>query len=78
MTQTKLSAKQKQIHRLREQPYGCQGKNGGMRQSGLGINMYTLIYLKWITKKVLLYGTGNSAQGHVAAWTGGECIHVYV
>ena len=44
----------------------------------LGINMYTLIYLKWITKKVLLYGTGNSAQGHVAAWTGGECIHVYV
>ena len=27
-----------------------------------GINMYTLLYLKWITNKDLLYSTGNSAQ----------------
>ena len=26
------------------------------------INMYTLLYLKWITNKDLLYSTGNSAQ----------------
>ena len=43
--------------------------------------MYTLLYLKWITNKVLLYNTGNSAQCHVAAWMGGESggegIHVY-
>ena len=34
--------------------------------------MYTLLYLQWITKKVLLSSTGNSAQGYVAAWMGGE------
>ena len=27
-----------------------------------GIHMYTLLYLKWITNKVLLYSSGNSAQ----------------
>jgi len=26
-----------------------------------GMYMYTLLYLKWITSKVLLYSTGNSA-----------------
>ena len=38
---------------------------------------YTLLYLKWITNKGLLYSTGNSA-----AWMGGDFegkwIHVYV
>jgi len=46
------------------------------------INMYTLLYLKWITNKVLLNSTGNSAQCYVAAWmggeSGGEWIHIYV
>ena len=37
-----------------------------------GIDMYTLLYLKWITNKVLLCSTGNSAQCYVAAWMGGE------
>ena len=27
-----------------------------------GIDMYTPLYLKWITNKDLLYNTGNSAQ----------------
>ena len=27
-----------------------------------GTDMYTLLYLKWITNKDLLYSTGNSAQ----------------
>ena len=43
---------------------------------------YTLLYLKWITNKDLLYSTGNSVQCYVAAWTGeefeGERIQVYV
>ena len=34
--------------------------------------MYTLLYLKWITNKDLLYSTGNSAQYYVASWMGGE------
>ena len=37
-----------------------------------GIHMYTLLYLKGITKKDLLYNTWNSAQCYVAAWMGGE------
>ena len=28
----------------------------------LGIGMYTLLYLKWITNKDLLYSTGNPSQ----------------
>ena len=41
-----------------------------------------LLYLKWITKKDLLYSTWNSAKCYVTAWIGeefgGERIHVYV
>ena len=44
--------------------------------------MYTLLYLKWITSKDLMYSTWNSAQCYVAAWIGkelgGGCTHVYV
>ena len=32
-----------------------------------GMDMYTLLYLKWVTNKVLLYSTGKSAQCYVAA-----------
>ena len=31
----------------------------------LGIDMCTLLYLKWITSKDLLYNTGNSTQYYV-------------
>ena len=43
-----------------------------------GIDMYRLLYLKWITNKDLLYSTENSAQCYMAAWTGGECGGVRV
>ena len=36
------------------------------------MDVYTLLHLKWITNKDLLYSSGDSAQGHVAAWVGGE------
>ena len=46
-----------------------------------GTNMYTLLYLKWITNKHLLYSIANSAPYYVATWVGrgfgGEWIHVY-
>ena len=46
------------------------------------MNMDTLLYLKWITNKDLLYSTWNSAQRYVAAWMGEEFgeerIHVYI
>ena len=34
------------------------------------MDMYTLLYLKWVTNKDLQYSTGNSAQCYVAAWMG--------
>ena len=37
----------------------------------IGVIMCTLLYLKWITNKDLLYSTGKSAQCHVAAYKGG-------
>ena len=47
-----------------------------------GMDMCTLLYLKWITNNDLLYNTGNSALCYVAAWMGGEFgrewMHVYV
>ena len=46
------------------------------------MDVYTLLYLKWVTNKDLLYSTGNSAQCYVAAWMEGqfegERVHVYV
>ena len=31
----------------------------------LGMDVYTLLYLKWVTNKDLLNSTGNSAQYYV-------------
>ena len=46
------------------------------------MDVYTLLYLTWITNKDVLYRTGNSAQCYVAAWIGGEFeeewIHMHV
>ena len=74
-----LLTKQKEIHRLRKQTYGCweEGIVGDF-----GKVMYTLLYLKWITNRDILYSTWNSAQCYVPALMGGtfgrEWIHVYV
>jgi len=40
----------------------------------LGNDGYTLLYLKWITSKDLLFSTGNSPQCSVAVWMGGGFI----
>ena len=44
--------------------------------------LYTLLYLKWITKKDLLYSSWNSAQCYMRAGMGGrfeeEWIHIYI
>ena len=82
---TKMNFLTKQTHRLRERSYGCgAGENGGngIVRGSLGWNIYTQLYLKWITNKDLLYSTRNSVQCYVAAWTGGDFggqwIHVCV
>ena len=60
--------RQKETHRLWNQTYVCQGE-GIVKH--FGKVMYTLLYLKWITNKDLLYSTWKFAQCYVPAWTGG-------
>ena len=53
MMQTNLSTKQKQTHRFREQIYGCWLEGcGEVIVREFGMNIYTLLYFKWITKRV--------------------------
>ena len=40
--------------------------DGGGIVKEFGIDMYTLLYLKWITNKDLLCGTRNSIQYYIA------------
>ena len=59
---------QKQTHRQRKQTYGYQrGRERGINQE-IGFNIYTLLYIKQITNKDLLYSTGNSTQYSVMAY----------
>ena len=65
--QINVFTKQKQTHRLGENELGGGGKvcKGGRVSKGcwaFGIHMYTLLCLKQITNKDLLYNTGNLAQ----------------
>ena len=49
-----------------------RGRMRGKAGREFGMDMNTLVYLKWVTNKDLLCSTGNSAQRYVAAWMGGE------
>ena len=60
MVQMNRFAEQKLRHRSREKTYGHQeGKTAGVGGSvmnwAIGIDMYTLMGIKWITNKNLLY-----------------------
>ena len=54
--------------------FPTSGKDGGVDGivRELGMDMYTLLYFKWITIKDLLYITGNPVQRYVAAPVGKE------
>ena len=59
-----LSTKQKQTHRHREQPGGCQwgiGGGGGV-DCKFGVSRCKLVYIGWIKNKVLLCSTGSYIQ----------------
>ena len=65
-------------HRLREQTYGSRvGRMGEGIDKEFWMDMYSLLYLKWVTKSDLPFNTWNSAQCYVVAWMEGECIHVH-
>ena len=59
---------------------GEESGEGVVRE--FGMDAYTALYLKWVANKDLLQSTGNSAQGYMAAYMGGEFggewINVYV
>ena len=64
MIEMNLYTKQKWIHRHRKQIYGHQrakGRGGRINQE-YEINRYTLLYIKQINNKDVLYNTGNSTQ----------------
>ena len=52
----------KQTHRLKNKVLVTRGK-GIVKE--FGIDMYTLLYLKWVSNKNLLYSTGKSAQCYI-------------
>ena len=56
-------------------------KSGGRINWEIGIDVYTLLYIKYVTNKDLLYNTGNS-QYSVMTYMGKKCkkewIYVYV
>ena len=66
MVQMNRFAGQKLRHRYREQTYGHQGgkvAGGGVVMNWeIGIYMYTLICIKWITNKNLLYKKLNKIK----------------
>ena len=43
-----------------------------------GMVKYTLLYLKWITNKNLLYSIWDSAQCYVPAWIGGGLVGKWI
>ena len=78
-----LFTKQKQTHRHRKQTYGYQrGKEGGGGiNQAFWINTYTLLYIKQITNKDLLYSRRNYTQYLVITYKGKESekkFYIYV
>ena len=65
--------------RLRECIYGFWEK---VIVREFRMDVFTLLYLKWISNKYLLYSTWNCAQCYRTTWMGGEFgeewIHIYV
>ena len=57
MIQMNLYTKQEEMHRHRKQIYGYQRERGRSINKEFGINIYTLLYIKQITYKKVLYNT---------------------
>ena len=57
-----LFTKQKQSHKCKKQTYGHHWDSGGGINWEIGIDIHTLLCIKQITNKDLLYSTENSTQ----------------
>ena len=68
-----------ETHRHRKQTYGYQrGKGRGGKNWEFGMNRYTLLYIKQINNKDLLYSTGNYSQYLVIMYNGKESEKEYI
>ena len=62
-----ISVKQKHIYR--EQNCGCQGgKAVGVENEQFGISRHKLIYMGWISNKVIIHSTGYSISCDKPQW----------
>ena len=75
MRQGNLFTKQKQTQRCRKQTYGYWK---GTRGHKFGINRYTVLYMKQINNKGLLYSTGNYIWYRVIAYNRKEDEKEYI
>ena len=83
MIQMNLLTKQKQTHRHRKQTSGYQSEKRVGKSQKFGINTCTLLYIKKINDKILLYGTGENIQYLVINYNGKNltkniCVYMYV
>ena len=61
--QMNLFTNRSRLMDLENQTYRCRAEVSGEGIAReFGMNMYTMLYLKWINNKDLLCSTGNSAQ----------------
>ena len=61
--QMNLFTNRSRLTDLENQTYRCRGEVSGEGIAReFGMDMYTMLYLKWINNKDLLCSTGNSAQ----------------
>ena len=51
---------------------------GGAIVREFGMDVYTLLFLRWIINRVLLYSTWNSTQCYMAAWMRGEFVGEWI
>ena len=61
-------------------PGESQGEGGGINWE-IGMDIYTLLYIKQMANKDLPHSTGNSTQYSVMTYAGKgskECVYVYV
>ena len=78
MVQMNLLTNKKQSYRCRKS-YGYGGKQGGGINWEIGNDICTLLYIKYITNKNLLYSTGNySILCNDMGKSKKEWIYVYV
>ena len=63
-----LFTKQKQSHRCTKNTQGYRGGKDGEINWEIGIDRYTLLYIKQVTNKDLPYSTGKSTQYSVMTY----------